>query len=313
MKILITGGAGFIGSNLIEYLLLHSEYELTCIDNFDPLYDPKIKKNNILPFVGNTRFKFKELDIRSKSLLSALDETYDAIVHLAAKAGVRNSVTDPIGYADVNINGTINLLEFASKKKIPRFIFGSSSSVYGRNPKQPWKENDELLPISPYAASKCAAEKFGFVYSELNKLQFVGLRFFTVYGPRQRPDLAINKFFHAISKDLPLDIYGDGSSIRDYTYVEDIVRAITAAITAELPIFSIMNISSGNPIKLLDLVKYIENITCKKAILKFMPKQSGDVDSTFGDITLARKLINYQPSVELKDGLNSYFTYINKV
>ncbi len=313
MKILITGGAGFIGSNLIELLLRDRSNQITCIDNFDKLYDPKIKRRNISSFRNDPNYIFNEIDIRDKNLENRLTGEYDAIVHLAAKAGVRSSILDPLEYADVNISGTINMLEFAVKKKIRRFIFGSSSSVYGNNPKQPWKESDELMPISPYAASKCAAEKYGYVYTQLHKIQFIGLRFFTVYGARQRPDLAINKFFQAITHGLPIDLYGDGTSIRDYTHVSDIVNAISQSLTAELPTYTIMNVSSSNPVKLIDLVKEINNIVDKKADIRYLPDQPGDVDSTFGDISLARKYLGYNPSVSLSDGLRAYFTYLKTI
>ena len=314
MRILLTGGAGFIGSHLAESLILKGGRSLTVIDNFDPFYDRSVKEKNIAALKSNPAFRLIEGDFRSlPTFENQLEERYDAIIHVGAKAGVLPSIKDPIGYEDVNIKGTLQLLEFAKKKNIKQFVFCSSSSVYGVNPKTPWSESDPvLLPISPYASSKVAAELAGYTYSHLYDIRFVALRLFTVYGPRQRPDLAIHKFAKRIQQGLPITMYGDGSTLRDYTNVADIVRGITGALEYTGSNYEIMNLGNNSPVKLHELIAGIETALGKKAIIEQLPEQPGDVRVTFADIRKAAELIGYTPQVKLQDGLNEFCAWLNQ-
>lgn len=272
MNILVTGGAGFIGSNLIEKLLKNKENNVTCIDNFDPFYNKNIKLDNIKDFKNNNNFNIFEIDIRDiDSLKNQLAEQFDVTIYLAAKAGVRPSIENPIEYQSVNVLGTQALLEFAKFKEIKKFIFASSSSVYGANSHFPWKEEDNVLkPISPYAASKISGELLGSVYSTLYDIQFLALRFFTVYGPRQRPDLAINKFTKSILERKEITIYGDGTTSRDYTYIDDIVDGITSCLDYNETKYEIINLGNNISLKLKDLVNEIEKATDIKAKILYM-------------------------------------------
>jgi UDP-glucuronate 4-epimerase len=306
-NILVTGAAGFIGSHLVERLLKEG-FNVTGIDNFDPFYDKSIKQKNISEAIKNNNFKFIELDIRNyKGLFEKLNDQYDAIAHIAAKAGVRPSINDPIEYQEVNLYGTQNLLEFAKHKGIKQFVFTSSSSVYGINKNVPWKESDHvLLPISPYASSKVSAELLGHVYSIIHNIRFIGLRLFTVYGPRQRPDLAIHKFVKLALNDLPIPFYGDGTTSRDYTYVDDIVNGITKGLKYNASMYEIINLGNHHAITLSKLVDVIEKGINKKIILEKLQKQPGDVDNTYADIKLAKKILGWEPSVTLKEGINKF-------
>ena len=307
-RILITGAAGFIGSNLIRNLLQDDRFIVIGLDNFDAFYSRNEKEKNISDFSSNKNFRFYEGDIRNKADLDALDEI-DVIVHLAAKAGVRPSIKDPILYQEVNVGGTQNLLEFAKRRNIIQFVFASSSSVYGINEHVPWSEDDKLMPISPYASTKLSCEMLGHVYSHLYGIRFLALRFFTVYGPGQRPDLAIHKFFKSIINNQPIPVFGDGTTSRDYTYVEDIVKGIEAAISYESSNFEIINVGNHRTITLSELIQAIEDSCGKKAIIDRQPEQPGDVRQTYADIHKANKLLGYKPSTDLKTGLDNFYSW----
>ncbi len=312
-KILITGGAGFVGSSLSDTLLKQNNHQITVIDNFDPFYDKKIKQKNIENNLNNPNYTFIEEDLRNYDALnSKLNGNYDVIVHLAAKAGVRPSILDPISYQEVNVQGTQNLLELAKEWNTKQFVFGSSSSVYGINPNVPWSEDDYVLqPISPYAATKVSGELLGHVYSKLYDIRFIALRFFTVYGPRQRPDLAIHKFAKLMLEDKPIPMYGDGSSRRDYTYVDDIVSGIISAINYTATNYEIINIGNNQTISLLELIKTLENTLNKKAIIETMPNQPGDVPQTYANIQKAKKLLGYQPGTSIESGIKKFIDWLN--
>ena len=311
----VTGGAGFIGSQVVKELLKDESIKITCIDNFDPFYKRQLKLLNIGEFDKSHNFFLLDIDlgtVSSEQLHDAISQPVDVIIHLAAKAGVRPSIADPLAYERTNISGTQRLLDFAVQKKVKKFVFASSSSVYGINEKLPWKEDELLLPISPYAMTKLAGEMAGHVYHKLYGLSFIALRFFTVYGPGQRPDLAIHKFVKAILKDEPITMFGDGSTSRDYTYVDDTVQGVLSAIDYGASSFEIINLGNNYAISLKDLVAAIEEVTGKKAIINQQPEQPGDVPRTFADITKAKRLLNYQPKTELKDGLKKFYDWFLK-
>lgn len=312
MHILLTGGAGFIGSHLAESLIQQGGHSLTVIDNFDPFYDRSIKEKNLTALRQLSGFRLVEGDIRMLNAIEdQLDEKFDAIIHVAAKAGVLPSIKDPLGYEDTNIKGTLQLLEFARKRQIKQFVFCSSSSVYGINPKTPWHESDPvLLPISPYASTKVACELCGYTYAHLYDIRFIALRLFTVYGPRQRPDLAIHKFAKKILQNEPITLYGDGSTLRDYTNVADIVRGITAALHYSDSGYEIINLGNNSPVRLTDLIAGIERSLNKKAIIERLPEQAGDVPITFADVQKAGKLLGYRPLVSLQDGLDEFCNWL---
>lgn len=309
---LITGGAGFIGSNLIKALLNEKETRITCIDNFDPFYPRQLKLLNTEGFEKHQNIMVLDRqleDLSAAELKMILPEPVDVIIHLAAKAGVRPSILDPMAYDRTNILGTQMLLDFAKETGVKQFVFASSSSVYGVNKNLPWKENEQLMPISPYAMTKLAGEMAGHVYSYLYSIRFIALRFFTVYGPSQRPDLAIHKFIKAIVKSEKIVMYGDGSTSRDYTYVDDIVQGIKAAIFYNQSMFEIINLGNNYSVSLKDLVINIEEVTGKKAKIENQPEQPGDVPNTFADISKAQRLLNYQPSTQLKEGLQNFYDW----
>lgn len=301
-RILITGAAGFIGSNLTNSLLRRGNVQVIGLDNFDDFYSREQKEKNMSSFISNKDFSFVEGDIRNMDDLLALSEI-DVIVHLAAKAGVRPSILNPILYQDVNVSGTQNLLEFARQRNIKQFVFGSSSSVYGINENVPWHEEEKLMPISPYASTKLSCEMLGHVYSHLYGIRFVALRFFTVYGPAQRPDLAIHKFFNSISNGQEIPVFGDGSTSRDYTFVEDTIQGIEAAIDYDQSDFEIINLGNHQTVTLSELILAIEKICGTQAIIDRQPEQPGDVPQTYADISKAQKLLNYHPKTELETGL----------
>ena len=303
-SVLVTGGAGFIGSHLCERLLSRGD-SIVCLDNFDPYYSPEVKRRNIQKALKNKRFHLIECDIRDNGKLAELFSSHDfsCVVHLAARAGVRPSIKDPHIYQDVNIGGTINLLEMCREHKISSFIFGSSSSVYGDSGKVPFSESDVLMrPISPYAASKQACELFCYTYHHLYDIHITCLRFFTVYGPRQRPDMAVHKFTRLIDGGKQIEIYGDGSSRRDYTYIDDIIDGVEAAVDKNLA-FEIINLGESETIELNRLVSLIEENIGKKAKVVKMPMQPGDVPITYADISRARKLLGYEPQVKVDEGI----------
>jgi UDP-glucuronate 4-epimerase len=310
-KILITGGAGFIGSSLVDSLL-KQDYEIVCLDNFDNFYDKEIKLRNIQNAIEDSKYHLVEGDIRNKNLLNGLFEkhNFQLIIHLAAKAGVRPSVESPQEYFEVNINGTINILECAKEHGVKKIIFASSSSVYGNNSKVPFSEADFVdYPISPYAASKKAGELICFTYHELYKIDISCLRFFTVYGPRQRPDLAIHKFARLILEGKPIPVYGDGSYKRDFTYVEDIVFGINQTIKS-LSGFRVYNLGNSRTISVLEMIKELEKALEKKAQIDFRPLQPGDVKLTFADISSAKKDLQYNPKFDFSSGIRNFVEWL---
>lgn len=310
---LVTGGAGFIGSQVVKELLKDENIKITCLDNFDPFYKRQFKLLNIGEFDKSHNFFLLDIDLATvtiKELHDAVPQPVDVVIHLAAKAGVRPSIADPVAYEQTNIVGTQKLLDFAVQKKVKKFVFASSSSVYGINEKLPWKEDELLLPISPYAMTKLAGEMAGHVYHKLYGLPFIALRFFTVYGPGQRPDLAIHRFMRAILKDEPIAMFGDGSTSRDYTYVDDTVQGVLSAIDYNKTSFEIINLGNNYAVSLKDLVAAIEDVMGKKAIINQQPEQPGDVPRTFADISKAKELLNYNPKTELKNGLIKFYDWL---
>ena len=310
---LVTGGAGFIGSHLIRRLFSEEpDIRITCIDNFDPFYSADLKQLNISEFKYNPSFRFLINDLADttvQELNELIEEPVDIIVHLAAKAGVRPSLLDPLAYQKANVIGLQNILDFAKENNIKQFVFASSSSVYGINENFPWKEDERLLPISPYAMTKLAGEMMGHVYSRQFDIRFVALRFFTVYGPGQRPDLAIHKFTKAILSGEPITMYGEGNTSRDYTYINDIVQGVRAAIYYDKSDFEIFNLGNNYTISLKDLIIAIETLTDKKAVIEKLPEQPGDLPKTFADITKAKNLLGYAPQTQLQEGLQHFYKW----
>jgi len=307
MIILITGVAGFIGSHLAEKLLLADEL-IIGIDNLDNFYDPEIKRKNISSFAQNKNFIFYEGDVRNAEFLKKIFSSHriDVTVHLAAKAGVRPSIFSPKEYYDVNMNGTINILESIKDLDVKKIVFASSSSVYGNKENIPFSENDNVdYPISPYAASKKAGELLCHSYYHLYGFDITCLRFFTVYGPRQRPDLAINKFASAILNDELITFYGNGNTTRDYTYIDDIVNGILKAID-HLNGYRIYNLGESKVVSLKQMVETLEKELNKKANLQLLPMQPGDVFKTCADISKARKELGYSPRWAFEDGIKEF-------
>ncbi len=308
-NILITGGAGFIGSHLVDRLLATSIERVTVVDDFNDFYDPSIKRTNIHEHLNDPRYHLAEADIRDRAALERLFEknNFDCIVHLAARAGVRPSLSEPQLYAETNINGTLNLLELARHKSIKQFVFGSSSSVYGTNAKVPFSEDDPIRqPISPYAATKAAGELLCHTYSHLYGLRCVCLRFFTVYGPRQRPDLAIHKFARLISESKPIPVFGDGTTLRDYTYIDDIIDGITAAMDYDKSDYEVINLGESRTVELRELISLLEKELDAHATIDRKPPQPGDVPQTFADISKARALLGYNPKTQIEEGLHRF-------
>lgn len=313
MRILVTGAAGFIGSHLCERLIAQ-EVHVAGLDNFDEFYGRDIKEANIADLLQCDNFKFIEGDIRDAECVESIlnEDKIETIVHLAAKAGVRPSIEDPVGYQDVNINGTVVVLEAARKADIKKFIFGSSSSVYGNNKKVPFSESDSVdFPISPYAATKKAGELLCHTYSHLYGIGVTCLRFFTVYGPRQRPDLAIHKFSKLIKAGKPIPVYGDGSMQRDFTYIDDIIDGTMAAIN-KFSGYEIYNLGESRPVRLDELIREIEKALGKKAVVNRLPMQPGDVYQTYADVTKAKEDLGYAPNTELADGLAKFVKWFRK-
>jgi UDP-glucuronate 4-epimerase len=310
MKVLVTGVAGFIGSHLCERLLDDGS-QVVGVDNFDDFYDPKIKRRNIEQCLQNKNFQLIEADIRdSAAMEKTISDGIEIIVHMAARPGVRPSIAKPKLYADVNINGTVVLLEAAKKHKIGKFIFGSSSSVYGNNKKVPFSEEDSVdFPISPYAATKKAGELLCHTYHHLYGISITCLRLFTVYGPRQRPDLAIHKFAKLIEQARPIPVYGDGTMMRDFTYIDDIIDGTTAAMQ-KCSGFNIYNLGESRPISVNDLITEIEKALGKKAVKEYVPPQPGDVERTFADVTKAVKELGYNPKTTIQTGLEKFVEWL---
>jgi UDP-glucuronate 4-epimerase len=308
-NILVTGGAGFIGSNLIEKLLKEG-YEVVCLDNFNDYYNPQIKRNNIKPYLREKRFDLIEADIRDKDTLKKVFEKYKfrKVIHLAAQAGVRLSLKQPNLYVDVNVNGTLNLLELSKEYKIKYFVFGSSSSVYGATKEIPFSEEGKLTPISPYGVSKRTGELLCSTYNHLYNLPVTVLRFFTVYGPRQRPDMAIHKFTKLIDEGKEICLYGNGETSRDYTYISDIIEGIISALNTDFN-YEIFNLGNSNPTNLSRLISLIEKNLGKTVKIKYLPEQPGDPSSTFADISKSKRILNYKPKIKMEEGIKNFIEW----
>lgn len=308
---LVTGAAGFIGSHLVDRLL-GDGWQVTGLDDFNDFYAPSLKRRNVAAHLGHPRYKLVVADIRDPGeLAGALRGSFDVIVHLAARAGVRPSIADPVLYQDTNVGGTQNLLEFARVRRVPHIVFASSSSVYGVNPRVPWSESDAvLLPISPYASTKISGELLGHVYTHLFGLRFIALRFFTVYGPRQRPDLAIRKFTEAILAGERIALFGSGDSRRDYTYIDDIVSGICAAMDYDATAYEVINLGNSQAVSLTALIEAIEWATGRRARIQRAPDQPGDVPQTWADITKAQQLLGYAPSTPMRAGIERTVAWI---
>lgn len=311
--ILITGGAGFIGSHLAENLVAEG-YRVICIDDFNDYYDPRIKWENIAGLQARPEFRLVKGDITDNETLEKLFSAWkiDQVVHLAARAGVRPSLRQPALYEKVNVGGTINLLEQCIKYQVKKFVFGSSSSVYGEQDQIPFSEDDRIeRPISPYAATKRAAELICYTYHHLYQLSVTCLRFFTVYGPRQRPEMAIHKFTSLIYQRQPIPLYGDGSSSRDYTFISNIISGIRAAMSRDFG-YEIINLGNSSPIQLKELVRLIEDALGLTARIDFQPPQSGDVTRTYADISKAQKLLGYHPEVPIEEGIALFVDWFKR-
>src|SRR5215467_10679165 len=308
-NLLITGGAGFIGSHLVDRLLATDIEHITVVDDFNDFYNPAIKRDNIREHQNDPRYSIHEVDIRDRAALDRVfnESNFDCVAHLAARAGVRPSLSEPQLYTETNINGTVNLLELARHHDIKQFVFGSSSSVYGINAKLPFSEDDPIRqPISPYAATKGAGELLCHTYSHLYDIRCVCLRFFTVYGPRQRPDLAIHKFAKLISQHKPIPVFGDGTTRRDYTYIDDIIDGVTAAIDYDQSNYEVINLGESRTVELRELISLLEKGLDTHAIIERQPPQPGDVPQTFADVSKARALLNYQPNTQIEEGLHRF-------
>lgn len=313
MKIFLTGGAGFIGSHLTRRLLAKG-HSVVCIDNLNDYYDPNIKIKNLKEFQSNREYHFYQNDIRDKGALANIFENHkiDLVIHLAAQAGVRPSIEDPELYYAVNIMGTLNILEQMKSSNCTKMIFGSSSSVYGNNKLTPFSEEHPVdNPISPYAATKKSGELLCHTFHKLYNIDIFCLRFFSVYGPGQRPEMAIAKFTKAIFEDQPIPMYGDGSSERDYTYIDDIVNGIMLSIK-NLRGFDIFNIGESATISLKRLIQLIEQVCEKKAIINQLPMQAGDVQITYADISKAFRVLGYQPKTDIEEGVRRYVNWYRR-
>ena len=315
-KIFLTGAAGFIGSHAAEHFLQRG-FSVTGIDNFDDFYSRKIKERNLSTALQHPGFRFIEGDISINETFEKLPQDIDTVIHLAAKAGVRPSILNPEAYIKHNITGTHNILDWMKQIKISKLIFASSSSVYGNNPKVPFSESDNVdNPISPYAFTKKSCELMNYTYHHLYAMDIINLRFFTVYGERQRPDLAIYKFIDAALEDKPVTLYGDGSTARDYTYIKDIVSGISSAfdyVQKEKKVYEIINLGNNKPLKLMELAEMIYEVTGKKKNIVYLEKQPGDVEYTCADISKAKKLLGYSPSTSIKQGLENFASWYKTI
>jgi UDP-glucuronate 4-epimerase len=312
-RILVTGAAGFIGSWLTERLLDRGD-AVVGFDNFDPFYDRAIKERNLARAMAQPRFQLVEGDLRDRGAVDGLfgAEGFDAVVHLAARAGVRPSLADPTGYCDTNLSGTANLLEAMREAACDRLVFASSSSVYGNNRKVPFHEDDRVdFPISPYAATKKAGEELCHVYHAVRGFSVLALRFFTAYGPRQRPEMAIHAFTRRLLSGEPIPVFGDGSMERDFTYVDDVVDGVEAATDHVIGTagFAILNLGESEPVRLGDLIEALERATGRRATIDRHPVPPGDVDRTFADVSRARDLLGYRPRVGLEEGLRRFVAW----
>jgi len=314
-KILVTGGAGFIGSHLVDRLVERGD-DVTVIDNFDPFYAPESKRRNIAPHAGKANFRLYEVDIQDMEKLRSVlkGQDFDVTCHLAAKAGVRPSIKDPIAYQKANVFGTQNLLELARERGVKQFVFASSSSVYGVNPNVPWREEDHvLMPISPYASTKVSGELLGHVYSHLYGIRFLALRLFTVYGPRQRPDLAIHKFTRMMLEGHPIPVFGDGSTRRDYTFVVDTVKGLMAAMDYTATNYEVINMGNSRTVSLNELIETLEGVLGIKAKREPKPLQAGDVPQTWASVEKSLALLGFKPSTHFKDGIRAFAEWYEKV
>jgi len=314
-KILVTGGAGFIGSHLVERLLGEGGWRVTVVDDFNDFYDPSLKRANVRAHLGREDFRLAEADIRDRAALARVfaADGFDCIAHLAARAGVRPSLAEPVLYAETNISGTLNLLELARASGTRQFVFGSSSSVYGENEKVPFAEDDPVCkPISPYAATKAAGELLCHTYAHLWGLRCIALRFFTVYGARQRPDLAIHKFARLISRGEPIPVFGDGTTRRDYTYIDDIIAGVRAGIDYDGSRYEVVNLGESRTVSLAELISLLERELGQKAVIDRRPLQPGDVPQTFADISKARRLLGYDPHTQIEEGVRRFVEWFRE-
>jgi UDP-glucuronate 4-epimerase len=312
MRILVTGGAGFIGSHLVEKLLA-ANHDIAILEDFNDFYDPAIKRANISAVAKE--IEVHDVDLRDAEKVSAVlrSKKFDAIFHLAARAGVRPSIQQPKLYYETNVAGTLHLLEAARANGTERFIFASSSSVYGAAKKIPFSEDEHLTQtLSPYAATKIAGEFLCSTYSHLYKIRIVALRYFTVYGARQRPDLAIHQFTRKISAGEPIDQFGDGTTRRDYTYIDDIIQGTMAGLSYQGSMFDVFNLGESQTIQLKDLIRAIENSLGKKARINRLPEQPGDMPLTCADISKAKELLGYNPKTKFEDGLPKFVDWFLK-
>ncbi len=319
-RVLVTGAAGFIGSHVVEHLL--DDGQLVCgIDNFDPFYGRPTKEANLERARSRPDFRFVEGDLRDSELLRGLfaDFRPDAVIHLAAKAGVRPSMKEPAAYYANNVMGTVGLLEAMRAADTRAFVFASSSSVYGvRGEGRPFSEKDDAdHPVSPYAATKRAGEMLCHTYSHLHGISCMCLRLFTVYGPRQRPDLAIHKFARLMAEGQPVPVYGDGAALRDYTYVDDTVDAVCRALDrvatpSETPGFDVLNVGAGQPISVNRLVGLLSQALGREPAIQSLPEQPGDVPRTWADISRARAVLGYEPAVSIEDGLRRFVAWFHE-
>jgi UDP-glucuronate 4-epimerase len=315
-NILVTGGAGFIGSHLVDRLLAEGEWRVVVVDDFNDFYAPEIKRENVRAHKESALYHLYEADIRDRARLEEIfkaEEKFDCIVHLAARAGVRPSLAEPLLYAETNINGTLNLLELARAYDLKQFVFGSSSSVYGINAKVPFSEEDPIRqPISPYAATKAAGEHLCHTYSHLYGIRCVALRFFTVYGARQRPDLAIHKFAKLIDTGQAIPVFGDGTTRRDYTYIDDIIAGVRAAIDYKGSDYEVFNLGESQTVELKELIALLEKELDRHASIDRQPMQPGDVPQTFADVTKARRELGYDPQTKIEDGIKRFVQWFRR-
>jgi len=314
-NILVTGGAGFIGSHLVDRLLSEGRWRVSVVDDLNDFYNPAIKLANASIHEKNSNYHLFKADIRDLAALRKIfaANAFDCIVHLAARAGVRPSLDQPLLYAETNINGTLNLLELAREHGIKQFVFGSSSSVYGVNAKVPFGEDDPIRqPISPYAATKAAGELICHTYTHLYGIRSVCLRFFTVYGPRQRPDLAVHKFARLISEDKPIPVFGDGTTRRDYTFIDDIIAGVRGAVDYDKTEYEVINLGESRTVELRELISLLEKELGKTAQIDRQPLQPGDVPQTFADIGKARRLLGYNPQTQIEEGVRTFVRWFRE-
>ena len=309
-RALVTGGAGFIGSHLVDSLLADG-WDVSVVDNFDPFYPAAVKQANIEAHRRHPRWRLHQLDIADAAGLDTLPGSFDVIVHLAAKAGVRPSIADPLAYQRANVAGTQAMLEFAKARGVTQFVFASSSSVYGVNPRVPWSEDDHVLqPISPYASTKVSGELLGHVYSKLYGMRFLALRFFTVYGPRQRPDLAIHAFARRILRGETIPMFGDGGSSRDYTFVDDVIAGVRAAMTYTGSSYEVINLGNNRTVGLREMIAALERALGLSARIEQQPEQPGDVPHTWARIDKARAILGYDPRTAFDQGVRVFCEWL---